>query len=143
MNSFKKGEGGGGGPTFKLRRLSWGPTFKFWRGPQGPGSRGPGSTFTPCLGCLKFYVRWSLCYAITIAQKVLCILLVLCISNVCLNSPKLIAIQSNWKKRRYFSCYNFHVIEDNKVYSKVELYVVSVDNFKQLEVANKVDYVTN
>ena len=132
-----------GGPTFKLRRLSWGPTFKLWRGAQGPGSRGPGPTFTPCLGCSKFYVRWSLCYAITIAQKVLCILLVLCISNVCLNSPKLIAIQSNWKKRRYFSCYNFHVIQDNKVYSKVELYVVSVDNFKQLEVANKVDYVTN
>ena len=94
-----------GGPTFKLRRLSWGPTFKLWRGAEGPGSWGPGPTFTPCLGCSKFYVRWSLCYVITIAQKVLCILLVLCISNVCLNSPKLIAIQSNWKKRRYFSCY--------------------------------------
>ena len=43
------------GPTFKLCRGSWDPTFKFRGGPgsripgtRGPGSWGPGPSFTPC-----------------------------------------------------------------------------------------------
>ena len=55
MNSLKKGDGEGGGPTFKLRRGSWASTFKLLGDPgsrvpgsQGPGSCGPGPTFTPC-----------------------------------------------------------------------------------------------
>ena len=59
MNSLKKGEqvpllnfvGGPGIPLLNFRGVP-GPTFKLWGGSrvsgyQGPGSRGPGPTFTP------------------------------------------------------------------------------------------------
>ena len=71
-----------GGLTFNFWRGPWGPTFKLW---GGPGSRGPGPTFTPCH--INDTQREIICFLLNSAQEfieVQCWLLLT--SSICLHN---------------------------------------------------------